>query len=403
VPVISSPTVGTTWKVGQQLSFSGSATDQQDGTLPASKLTWLLTIMHCPSNCHPHDIQTFPGVASGSFFAPDHEYPSWLELKLTATDSNGVSASTIRRVDPRTVALNFQTAPTGLQIAFNGVLSTAPFTMTVIEGSSSSVTAVSPQVLGSTTYAFQGWSDGGAGSHNIVAPVSGTYTATFTQTAGNAYAATVLQDAPVAYWRFGETSGTTAADSAGANTGTYTGGYTLGRPGALTGDPSTAVLLNGTSGYVNVPDANPLDLGNGPLTYELWVQRADAGTSYQLLYTKYSQGNVFFFNNKFTFDNDNNDIVAESGTTTDTNWHHFVVTRTGTGTGNTKIYKDGVNVTTEIGITRTLASNASNVSLGRYTVSDGLFFKGSLDEVAVYPTALSAARVQAHYAAAAGG
>jgi hypothetical protein len=32
--------------------------------------------------------------------------------------------------------------------------------------------------------------------------------------------------------------------------------------------------------------------------------------------------------------------------------------------------------------------------------SPGLYFNGSLDEVAVYPTALSAAQVQAHYAAA---
>ena len=32
-----------------------------------------------------------PSVASGSFVAPDHEYPSYLELRLTATDSGGLS------------------------------------------------------------------------------------------------------------------------------------------------------------------------------------------------------------------------------------------------------------------------------------------------------------------------
>jgi hypothetical protein len=30
-------------------------------------------------------------VASGSFTAPDHEYPSYLELRLAATDSGGLS------------------------------------------------------------------------------------------------------------------------------------------------------------------------------------------------------------------------------------------------------------------------------------------------------------------------
>ena len=48
-----------------------------------------MIIHHCPSNCHTHVYQTFDGVAGGSFPAPDHEYPSYLEIQLTATDSCG--------------------------------------------------------------------------------------------------------------------------------------------------------------------------------------------------------------------------------------------------------------------------------------------------------------------------
>ena len=123
-PVISTPTAGTTWKVGDLINFSGSATDPQDGALPASALTWTLVLQHCPSNCHTHTIQTFPGVASGSFNAPDHEYPSYLELTLTATDSFGTQASVTRRIDPQTVVLTFQSAPTGLSLAVNATSST---------------------------------------------------------------------------------------------------------------------------------------------------------------------------------------------------------------------------------------------------------------------------------------
>ena len=50
----STPAAGTTWKVGDLINFSGSATDPQDGALPASALTWTLVLQHCPSNCHPH-------------------------------------------------------------------------------------------------------------------------------------------------------------------------------------------------------------------------------------------------------------------------------------------------------------------------------------------------------------
>ena len=42
------------------------------------------------SNCHSHSTQSFPATASGSFTAPDHEYPFYLELSLTATDSTGL-------------------------------------------------------------------------------------------------------------------------------------------------------------------------------------------------------------------------------------------------------------------------------------------------------------------------
>ena len=111
---ITAPTAGTTWKVGDVISFSGSATDAQDGTLPASALTWELVMQHCPSNCHPHPMQSFAGVASGTFAAPDHEYPSYLELKLTVTDSGGLTNSKTLRLDPKTVQLTFQTTPGGL-------------------------------------------------------------------------------------------------------------------------------------------------------------------------------------------------------------------------------------------------------------------------------------------------
>ena len=179
VPVIDTPAAGTTWEVGEQINFSGSATDAQDGVEPASRLSWQLTIQHCPSTCHSHIAETFPGVASGSFFGPDHEYPAHLDLTLTATDAQGASASVTRELDPKTVILSFATNPTGLQLAVNSSSSTAPFTREVIKGSLNSLSAPSPQTLGSTTYSFSGWSDGGAATHTITASSAASYTATF--------------------------------------------------------------------------------------------------------------------------------------------------------------------------------------------------------------------------------
>jgi hypothetical protein len=93
-------------------------------------------------------VQSFTGVASGSFTAPDHEYPSYLELRLTATDSGGLRHSVSRQLDPRTVVLSFQTTPGGLQLTVGSTTSTATFSRTVIVGSKNTISAPTPAAEG---------------------------------------------------------------------------------------------------------------------------------------------------------------------------------------------------------------------------------------------------------------
>ena len=182
-PVIDAPASSLTYAVGDPISFSGHATDHEDGALPASALTWTLIIHHCPSvgNCHTHTVQSWAGVASGTLNAPDHGYPSYLELQLAATDSAGATTTSSVQLNPKTVNLTFASNPSGLSLAVNTATGVTPFVVTVIQKSSNSVSAPTPQTLGSTTNTFSSWSDGGANSHNIVAPASAaTYTATYT-------------------------------------------------------------------------------------------------------------------------------------------------------------------------------------------------------------------------------
>ena len=117
--VIDSPTSSLTWKVGDTITFSGHASDAQDGALPASALSWSLIMHHCftPTDCHTHQIQTVNGVANGSFTAPDHSYPCWLEVQLSATDSGALTSTTSVRLDPKTVVLTFKTNPGGLVLS----------------------------------------------------------------------------------------------------------------------------------------------------------------------------------------------------------------------------------------------------------------------------------------------
>ena len=170
--IIDSPASSLTWKVGDTINFSGHAIDQQDGALPASAMHWSLIMHHCfsPTNCHTHLIQTLDGVSSGSFSAPDHEYPNWLEVRLSATDSGGLTSTTSVRLDPKTVVLSFTSNPSGLALSVNAASHTTPFSVTTVIGSANSVSAPSPQ----SGYDFTSWSNGGAQSHTITAPATNT-------------------------------------------------------------------------------------------------------------------------------------------------------------------------------------------------------------------------------------
>ena len=137
-------------------------------------------VRHCTSGCHTHLIQTVSGVASGSFTAIDHDYPSSLLIQLTATDSGGLATTATVELQPKTVNLTLASNPTGLQLTAGATTAKATFTITVIQKGAVQLTAPTPQRVKGKNYVFQSWSDGGGQSHGITAPSTPTtYTATY--------------------------------------------------------------------------------------------------------------------------------------------------------------------------------------------------------------------------------
>ncbi len=298
-PTIDTPSSSFTWKVGDVINFSGSATDPEDGTLPASALTWVIRIKHCdpadPTSCHYHPIQTLTGVSSGSFTAPDHEYPSFLQFDLTATDSNGATGTATVLLSPQTVDLTLASNPTGLTLGFNLDSGTAPLTRTVIIGSTNSISAPD-QSAGGTSYTFSSWSDGGAATHTITASSNpATYTASFTSAGGGTggtlgkTAVGASSDLAPNGYKWGNKyslsqQGTFSKVSAYlADNQSVTGGQTLraaiyldlgGLPGALAAQSSTVTVRDGqAAAWVDFPISPGVTLAPG--TYWIVLQ---AGT-----------------------------------------------------------------------------------------------------------------------------
>ena len=179
---VTSPVEVTKWQVGDAIGVAGTASDAEDGALPDTAYDWTVIMHHCPGGgCHEHQITHFTG-ASGSVNPPDHEFPAWIEVRLTVTDSDGLTTTASRRLDPLTADITVASSPAGLTLGLLDISGTAPLKRTAIVGSTISVAAPQPQVLSTGLYQFASWSDGGAAAHDIVAPAANTtYTATFTR------------------------------------------------------------------------------------------------------------------------------------------------------------------------------------------------------------------------------
>jgi PKD repeat protein len=206
VPHIDGPPADLHWSVGQAIAFSGSATDDEDGPIPASGLAWTVSLLHCgPSDCHEHVLQAFDGVAGGEISAPDHPYPSKLVLRLDATDSHGATASTTLELDAEPTTLALDSVPAGVDIAVGDGTVTTPDTVTLVRGGSTTLTAPTSWTAGASRYRFLRWSDGLARSHDVTVTDPQSLTATYVTDAPEACAnaKTIAKGAWVQDWASG--------------------------------------------------------------------------------------------------------------------------------------------------------------------------------------------------------
>ena len=392
-PTILTPVDGLTFRAGDVISYSGSATDAEDGALSPLAFTWEIDLLHAG---HVHPGLPVTGSTSGTFTIPTsgHDFSGDVRyrISLTATDSSGLSTTTAVTIWPQKVNLTFHTVPEGLTLYVNGLAAVTPFVHDELIGFNDTIEA-RDQVSGGTNYAFSSWSDGGAQSHTVVVPATDqSYTATFNTAA----------TAPVAAYGFNEGSGTTLTDSSGHGlNGTISGATwtTAGKNGG-------ALSFNGSSGYVDLGNASGWAL-TGSATWSAWV---------------YATGTPA----------DDGQIIAKSGgngaagwqlkTSPDTGPHTFGVTVSPNGTTpvqrysktvralNTWYYVAGVydaaartlhiyvNGTLDDGVLSGTVPAAQfnssvNAAIGRRT--GGFYFQGRIDDLRVYNSALTQAQIQA--------
>jgi glucose/arabinose dehydrogenase len=200
-PTITAPANNTLYNAGDIINYSGTGTDPEDGTLPASAFTWQVDFHH-DTHIHPFVAPT-TGATGGSFTIPrtgHTESNVWYRIYLTVRDSGGLTRQTFVDVVPRKVTLTLASSPSGLQLTLDGQPVTTPHSFQAVVGVTRTLGAVSPQTLGGTAYQFQSWSDGAAATHTFNTPASNTtYTAAYIPTGtppptGNGLSATYFDN-----------------------------------------------------------------------------------------------------------------------------------------------------------------------------------------------------------------
>jgi len=218
--------------------------------------------------------------------------------------------------------------------------------------------------------------------------------------AQTSYHAAVLADSPAAYYRLGENGGTTAHDEIAGMDGTIAGACTFNVPGALAGDADGALQFDGSTCKITLANAAFGFPGTAAFTIESWVSTSMDASFHQVFSkeTRDAQNpidgyGVLVSPTGFTFER----VVGTASNfktppyLVSPGFHHFVAVYTGS---EIRIYIDG-SLAGSTPDTRPLNAVAAPPIIGGSTV--GNFYTGVIDELAVYPVALSAARIAIHH------
>lgn len=220
------------------------------------------------------------------------------------------------------------------------------------------------------------------------------------------YRAAVRTDGAAHYWRLGETTGTRLADDVGNASGTASG-VTLGATGAITGD--RAVTSTSTSRITTAQ----LETPPAAVSVEAWVRTTSFrggrivgfGNSATGTSTSGQTDRALYLDSSgrpaFTINDGAYRAVYGRTSINDGQWHHVVGTVSSEGM---QLYVDGVRVDRDQRYTQASKTPGywrigadQTAGFANRPIDAGL--SGTIDDVAVYDTALSQQQVQSHFTA----
>jgi glucose/arabinose dehydrogenase/fibronectin type 3 domain-containing protein len=401
-PTIIAPADGTTVLSGQTVTYRGSATDPDQGTLGGSALSWTVLLHH---NTHVH---TFVGGTGdqGSFTTEDHGDIGTFsyEIVLTATDASGLKSSTSVNL-PVGSDTSPPSDPAGLTANASGTsqvgLSWSPSTDNIVVAG---YRVERCQGTGCTNFAEVGTPTATGYTDTGLAPsTTYRYRVRAVDPSGNLSGYSAIAEATTAAapptppglvgaWSFAEGIGTSAVDASGnGNVGTLVGASwtPLGRYG-------NALSFNGTSSTVRIADSASLDLTTA-MTLSAWIQPTASQSGWKTILQH--EADAYFLNAS----NSDGPLRPSGGGTLGGNtqylggpaanpvnaWTNVALTYDG---ATLRLYVNGTQVASRAA-TGAIQTTNSPLWIGGNSPY-GEYFQGLIDEVRVYNRALTQADVQ---------
>jgi len=347
VGTIVTPATGLLYTAGDEIFYSGDATDAEDGALPAGAFSWTIAFHH-DEHAHPF-LGPILGVKTGSFVIPqigETAATVFYRINLTVIDKDGLKHTATRDVLPRTSTFTLVTDPPGLKIHLDGQPKATPVSIVSVVGLTRKLTAPVTQMLNGQYFEFVLWSDHGAATHTFDTPaLNTTYLATYAfsmQTAGQ------------------------------------------------------ALSFDGATDMARIPD-NPL-LSGGPgksITVEAWVKPVTVSASHPII-TKFlntisKDWGLTIQNGGLLVDieNENDNWHYEAGSILPNVWTHVAFTFDH-NTDVVRIYVNGVAAGPGATLSRDMPDTPGWIWIGKHPYYDKNLMAGQLDEIRIWNFARSA-------------
>ena len=231
---------------------------------------------------------------------------------------------------------------------------------------------------------------------------------TVSAAAQSAYSKDVLDDGASNFYRLGEQSGSTVYDHAGFNDATASSGVTRGADGAIASDSDDASTFNGTSD--GLVAENSAQEATPSFSVESWVKTTSHSGGKIVGYGNAKSGDSSGYDRHVFLDNAGHVVfgvypgdtrtVSSPGVVNDGNWHHIVASLS--SSNGMTLFVDGKKVAADA--STTTAQDYSGYwriggdNLGGWpNQPDSNYVNGTIDDVAIYPSALTLSKVQQHY------